>query len=64
MVCPLYICTCRDKESVSFLDVGNVTLGDHISKEDFTLTGRHHPLLVTNQILLSGRDQVKHLLTL
>ena len=39
MVCPLYTHTCRDKESISFLDVGNVTLGDHISEEDFTLTG-------------------------
>ena len=64
-VCQIHvhtILTSRYEECVSLANGADVALRDEVTEKHLTLIGRHHPLLVANQILLRGRDEVEHLL--
>ena len=44
------------EECVSLANSTDVALRDEVTEKHLTLIGRHHPLLVANQILLCGWD--------
>ena len=56
------VLTSWNEECVSLTDSTDVALRDEVTEKHFTLIGRHHPLLVANQILLCGRYEVEYLL--
>jgi hypothetical protein len=59
-----HIRTCRYEESVPLIDGCHVAVRDLVGEEYLTLVGRHDPVLVAEEILLSGRDKVEQLVTL
>ena len=60
----LTIPTCGNKESVASGDGCHITLGREIPEEDLALIGGHDPVLIPQEVLLRGGDQVEHLLSL
>ena len=62
--CSIVHITCWYEEGVSLIDGCHVAVWDLVSKEDLTLIGGHDPVLIAQEVLLGGWNQVEHLVTL
>ena len=56
--------TSGNEQCVPSLDVTLPALGNQIPEEDLALVGGHDPLLILQEVLFSGWNEVEHLLSL